>query len=116
MRGCIVSADLFILGLPVPTGVVTIDGTYLDLYANDATADNNGFVFAVGDVVAALGGGDAVGFQGPLFGGGQIVELYDPSHWSANVAVPEAAFGWFLLADLALLIGICALRTRFCPN
>lgn len=92
------------------TGIVTIDGTYLDLIACDACAvPFDGFALSRGNLYTAAHSNTPFAvFSGTQFGGSHY-EVFNPSNWSASVTLgqsgsaPEPKSGWLFLAGIALL-------------
>jgi hypothetical protein len=81
---------------------VSLDGSYLNLDAEDAT---DVLLFAVNDA-AAVGLGGTFAGASPGYGGSDFAETYVPGNWTASlesVPVPEPSSILLMLVPLALL-------------
>ena len=92
------SPDNFLgIGPALPT--VTLNASFMDLFACTDNTCSDGFLFGVGDGVSGLFGGVPVYIVGPSFG--NTSSLFDSNGWSAT---PEPSSFWLGLTMVGLAL------------
>ena len=99
------SPDNFLsIGPALPT--VTLNASFMDLFACTDDTCSDGFLFGVGDGASGLFGGVPVFIGGPSFG--NTTSLFDANGWSASVPEPSS----LCLGLTAVALGIAVRRNR----
>jgi hypothetical protein len=106
------STDTIFVGGNTPAAV-SLDGSYLNIFAGDSNGDE--FVFGVGDQTAQNVWGGNVELASPSYGGTGygVVGDYNPADWSATMVATTPEPSSFVLLGTGILGLAGAARRRF---